>query len=921
MSLISAPILSRHPLCGLCGGFFVLMSVFLMNPAPVCAQQVTTYAIPASAGGVPGTFASATCITTGPDGALWFGGTNHIGRITTSGAITGYTTPTSNIDITGITAGPDGALWFTEAGPNSQISQIGRITTSGAITEYVVPTNTALPYAITTGPDGNLWFTESEEDKVGRITTAGVITEFKAPSNTGGYTSQIVTGPDGNMWFTNGYTISKLTTQGVVTQYQPGPIINTYGGLSALAVGPDGNLYVLFSTAELTPPALQLGQISTSGALTLSTLSSEASSPLGMATGPDGALWFTDDPYFTSGVSMIGRIALPGTLTEYPMPSSLSGYYSQPNQITAGPDGAMWFAGPDYIGRIVTSATVTPPTLIATPPSLTVTSVVNGPNIVEAINLTSNSATTPVNISSVTSGANPWDSVQGSAGPTPSSVLVSLFPNSLVAKTYADTITVTSNATNSPLRIPVTFNVVASMPPSTNDYYFSQLSFAGNWQMTLTYINYSPQAVTCTTNFYSDSGTPLPVPFTGGTASFRTDVLQPGQSIHDQTVASLTAPVTEGWAHASCTGPIQASLLYRLYSSGAAVGEAAVNAEAAPTTKFVTFAQTATGVAYANPSSTQTASVTFTVFSSAGAQLASKTIPVAPLQHSAFNVASGANAISGLGPFTGWIEITSTVPIISLSLNAEAFPSFSSMPPGDLPASSPASGATDYYFSQLAFAGEFQMALTYINYSAQSVTCTTNFYSDSGVPLLVPFPEGTMSTRTDVLLPGQSIHDQTIANLAASVSQGWAHASCTGPLQASLLYRLFSPASNAAVGEAAVNAETTPTTKFVTFAQTATGVAYGNPSSTQTASVTFTVFSSAGAQLASKTISVGPLQHGAFNVASGALAIPNLGPFTGWIAITSTSPIVSLSLNAEAFPSFSSMPPGDLPASTVLVIQ
>jgi hypothetical protein len=35
--------------------------------------------------------------------------------------------------------------------------------------------------------------------------------------------------------------------------------------------------------------------------------------------------------------------------------------------------------------------------------------------------------------------------------------------------------------------------------------------------------------------------------------------------------------------------------------------------------------------------------------------------------------------------------------------------------------------------------------------------------------------------------------------------------------------------------------------------------------------------------------------------------------------LTSTVPIISLSLNAEVFPVFSSLPPGDLPAATTLV--
>ena len=37
--------------------------------------------------------------------------------------------------------------------------------------------------------------------------------------------------------------------------------------------------------------------------------------------------------------------------------------------------------------------------------------------------------------------------------------------------------------------------------------------------------------------------------------------------------------VRKGWAQATCTGPVQASLLYRLYTSGTPTGEASVSAE------------------------------------------------------------------------------------------------------------------------------------------------------------------------------------------------------------------------------------------------------------------------------------------------------------------------------------------------------
>src|SRR4051794_25826071 len=76
------------------------------------------------------------------------------------------------------------------------------------------------------------------------------------------------------------------------------------------------------------------------------------SSPTGIASGPDGALWFTE------AADKIGRITTAGVVTEYALPASASPLY--PYRITAGPDGAMWFTERygNRIGRITTSGMI-----------------------------------------------------------------------------------------------------------------------------------------------------------------------------------------------------------------------------------------------------------------------------------------------------------------------------------------------------------------------------------------------------------------------------------------------------------------------------------------------------------------------------------------------------------------------------------
>ena len=64
------------------------------------------------------------------------------------------------------------------------------------------------------------------------------------------------------------------------------------------------------------------------------------------------------------------------------------------------------------------------------------------------------------------------------------------------------------------------------------------------------------------------------------------------------------------------------------------------------------------------------------------------------------HAAHGMAELFDLTSFTGSIEVTSTEPIVSLSLNFEADPVFSSLPPGELDAS--AQGSTTYYFPHLA---------------------------------------------------------------------------------------------------------------------------------------------------------------------------------------------------------------------------
>ena len=200
-------------------------AIGVMSPAGTLLHD---YALPSSPNN-----SDPRSIIVGPDGNLWFTEqqTGKIGRITTAGTITQFTTPSETSPPSYcqysedypyyITNGPDGAMWFTEA----FCGQIGRITTSGTFHEYVLPNHSSTPVGITTGPDGDLWFTEVDpsSNAIGRMTTAGqLVEEDRVPTAASGPYG-IVTGPDHNIWFTETSTgkVGRLTIPAATTPSSP----------------------------------------------------------------------------------------------------------------------------------------------------------------------------------------------------------------------------------------------------------------------------------------------------------------------------------------------------------------------------------------------------------------------------------------------------------------------------------------------------------------------------------------------------------------------------------------------------------------------------------------------------------------------------------------------------------------------------
>jgi virginiamycin B lyase len=139
----------------------------------------------------------AADIASGPDGNLWvavFPGSIH--KVSTQGVDTAYTVDGNPVHIV---AGADGALWFTEYDSDS----LGRITTDGGISEFTTPTTNFL-FSLMSGPGGKLWLTDEDDQRNEGVISFDPITSVFGQSvayPNGGVTG-IAEGPDRNIWVT-----------------------------------------------------------------------------------------------------------------------------------------------------------------------------------------------------------------------------------------------------------------------------------------------------------------------------------------------------------------------------------------------------------------------------------------------------------------------------------------------------------------------------------------------------------------------------------------------------------------------------------------------------------------------------------------------------------------------------------------------
>jgi len=112
----------------------------------------------------------------------------------------------------------------------------------------------------------------------------------------------------------------------------------------------------MFAVTFILVPAL--GATATASPAIIEYTPSGSDTPVtGITSGPDGAVWFTEQ-----NENDILRVSTSGSFTRYHNIGNNLGLNAFPTSITSGPDGALWFTGPNspnLIGRITTSGSVT----------------------------------------------------------------------------------------------------------------------------------------------------------------------------------------------------------------------------------------------------------------------------------------------------------------------------------------------------------------------------------------------------------------------------------------------------------------------------------------------------------------------------------------------------------------------------------
>jgi hypothetical protein len=194
-------------------------------------------------------------------------------------------------------------------------------------------------FGIAAGPEGDVWVAGGES--IAKIATGGSATVLTLLNTSELPAGRIVTGSEGDMWYSKagiGGEIGRITPSGEIATFDS----EAKHAARWMTLGPEGAVWFTAGVIGLKKVGEEyessaIGRITPAGQATEFTAGLSAKSLLGQITaGPDGDLWFVNDgnPY------AIGRLTPSGEIKEFTIPKK---GWLKPSGITAGADGNVFF--------------------------------------------------------------------------------------------------------------------------------------------------------------------------------------------------------------------------------------------------------------------------------------------------------------------------------------------------------------------------------------------------------------------------------------------------------------------------------------------------------------------------------------------------------------------------------------------------
>lgn len=239
---------------------------------------------------------------------------------------------------------PDGTLWVTE----TSIGFLASISPGGRITQHrladAIHAPSLDPSYLSIASDGSVWFTCPLN--VGRLTPDGKVSLFGKPPIVYGSPGPITAGTDGSIWYAGAdFKASQLVhiTASLSATHVSVPMAKATPNMTGLAFGPGGRLW--FTQSPLSNDPGEVGYADSSGHTKV--WSADTTFLGSIVPGPDGALWFAE-------TNAIGRITPSGTISYY-----RTAKMKYIGSIIAGPEHALWFTTSTSLGRITTAGVIT----------------------------------------------------------------------------------------------------------------------------------------------------------------------------------------------------------------------------------------------------------------------------------------------------------------------------------------------------------------------------------------------------------------------------------------------------------------------------------------------------------------------------------------------------------------------------------